>query len=166
MKLTSFLSRSNETQTTSGLAEALVRGSRIVRSIPPIGPRQNQRKRFPEPPPLGTDDGYSMSVEAAYLMVGDRYDPRHLTPNEMVDMTELMLACRAIDRSDQSILLKGPKGKGYPVTDAGVARNFIGDWQDFLADSVGRSNLPGVTRATRALGILGRVAVTRLPNEL
>lgn len=163
MKLTSFLDPvGDEAIADSGLS-ALSRRSRILRSRPP-GKNAPAKKRLPEPPPLGVDDDrVSVSLEATYLMVGDKFDPRFLTPNQLSDMTEIMLAGRAIDRSEQALLMKGPKGRGYPVLEAGTARNIIADWQDQLARSVGRSDLAGVSRATRALGILGRVAVTRMP---
>lgn len=164
MKLTSFLDPNDDTASMGDLAGALMRGSRIVRSAPPGRAARRAPNRIPEPPPLGADDSIAVSVEAAYLMVGDRYDPRWVSPNELVDMTELMLAGRAISRSDQALLLRGPKGKGYPAADAGMKRNVIADWQDQLAACVGRSHLSGVVRATRALGILGRVAVTRMPR--
>lgn len=163
MKLNSFLDPVRDDHSAESPGSVLARGARILRSQPPGKDRRPAKKRLPEPPPLG-DDRISVSLEATYLMVGDRYDPRFLTPNELMDMTELMLAGRAIDRSEQTLLLRGPKGQGYPVGDAGSARNIIADWQHHLARSVGRSDLNGVTRATRALGILGRVAVTRMPQ--
>lgn len=163
MKLSSFLDPIRDDGTAESPGSILSRGSRILRSQPPGKDRPSAKRRLPEPPPLG-DDRISVSLEATYLMVGDRYDPRFLSPNELVDMTELMLAGRAIDRSEQALLLRGPRGRGYPVGEAGSSRNIIADWQNHLARSVGRSDLNGVTRATRALGILGRVAVTRMPQ--
>lgn len=137
---------------------------RVTRSLPP-GFTRGRRSGLPEPPPL--DDGVdriSVSLEAAFLMVGDRYDPGYISPNELTDMTEIMLAGGAISRVEQNLLLRGPNGRGYTLSQAGTSRDVISDWQNLLAQAVGRSDLASVSRATRALGILGRVAVTRMPQ--
>jgi len=146
--------------------DGLIRGQRLLRSLPPppLPPRRTADRK-PAPPPVdASDDRISVSLEAAYLMVGDRFDPRKLTPNELTDMTELMLAGRIITRPEQDLLLRGPSGRGYSVTEAGRPRNFIAEWQHALARAVGRSFLAEVSKATRALGILGRVAATRMPR--
>lgn len=164
MKLSSFLGRGREDGVEKSATALLARQRRVERSRPPPRLAAPVGARRPEPPPLGCDDDrVAMSLEATYLMIGDRYDPTRLSPNELADMTELMLAGRAIGRGDQTMLLRGPTGRGYPAADAGRPRNIIADWQDQLARAVGRSDLAAISRATRALGILGRVAVTRMP---
>jgi hypothetical protein len=166
MKLSSFLGRGqkNGPEESAGAA-LLARQRRVERSRPPARMAPSAGARRPEPPPLGCDDDrIAMSLEATYLMIGDRYDPAWLSPNELCDMTELMLAGRAIGRGEQTMLLRGPGGRGYPAADAGRRRDLIADWQDQLARAVGRSDLAAISRATRALGILGRVAVTRMPR--
>ncbi len=147
-------------------ADALSRGQRLLRSLPPppLPPRRRAAPTMGPPPVDPPDDRISVSLEAAYLMVGERFDPRRLTPNELKDMTELMLAGRIITRPEQDLLLRGPTGRGYPLTEAGRARNLIAEWQHALARAVGRSFLSDVSRATRALGILGRIAATRMPQ--
>lgn len=165
MKLSSFLGRGRKDGTEESAAGLLARQRRVERSRPPARSGLPLGPRRPEPPPLGCDDDrVAMSPEATYLMLGDRYDPAWLSPNELTDMTELMLAGRVIGRADQAMLLHGPTGRGYPLADAGRRRDIIADWQDQLARAVGRSDLSAISRATRALGILGRVAVTRMPN--
>jgi len=170
MKLIDHLDQTGE-QPLSGSgathgADGLMRGQRLLRSLPPppLPPRRATGKK-PAPPPVNSpDDRVSVSLEAAYLMVGDRFDPRKLTPNELTDMTELMLAGRIITRPEQDLLLRGPNGRGYPMTEAGRPRNLIAEWQHALARAVGRSFLAEVSKATRALGILGRIAATRMPQ--
>ena len=161
MRLSFFSGRPSADEALSEFSPGpMGRARRIMRSKPPR-PLYQQ----PEPPPLDNPDArVRVSTEAAYLMAGDRYDPASITPNEIVDMTEILLAGRVITRGDQAVLLNGPTGGGYPPDRAGTPRDLIADWQSALAASVGRSNLNGISRATQALGILGRVAATRMPG--
>jgi hypothetical protein len=163
MKINRSFDGIDEDGRVEGPRGGLLGTGRVTRSAPPGSRRGGSG--FPEPPPL--DDGVdhvSVSLEAAFLMVGDRYDPGFMSPNELADMTEIMLAGGAISRVEQQLLLRGPQGRGYTLSQAGAARDIISDWQILLAQAVGRSDLASVSRATRALGILGRVAVTRMPQ--
>ena len=143
----------------------LGRSGRVERSLPPGAAAARRNRRPIEPPPLHEEAApVSVSVEAAYLMVGDRYDPRFISPNDLGDMMELLIAAGIATRADQALLVRGPYGKGYPFLESGMKRDIVAEWQELLARGVGRSNLTAVTRATRALNILGQVSVTRLPK--
>lgn len=161
MKLNSFIDPVHGDDPNDLSAGLLGRAHWVTRSNPPGA--KSRKRTLPEPPPLG-DDRVSVSLEATYLMVGDRYDPHYLSPNGLVEMMDLMRAGGAVSHGEKAILLKGPTGRGYPMAEAMVPRNIISDWQNALARAVGRSDLGAVSRATQALGILGRVAVTRLPQ--
>lgn len=161
MKLSSFLDPFRDGDAVDRSASILGRSHWVTRSTPPG--RATPKRGIPEPPPLG-DDRVSVSLEATYLMVGDRYDPNYLSPHGLAEMMELMRAGGAVGHGDMTILLKGPSGRGYAMSEAMIPRNIISEWQNALARGVGRSDLGAVSRATRALGILGRVAVTRLPT--
>jgi hypothetical protein len=177
MKITSFLEPIRDDGSATTLfgetgTPMLGHGRRIKRSMSlgkagAAGKAGRHQDRLPDPPPLGPfGDDYDRvtpSLEATYLMIGDRYDPRSLALHDMIDMTDMLVAGHVITRSDQALLLRGPTGRGYSMTTVTQPRNRIAEWQDYLAQGVARSDLNAVSRATRALGIFGRVAATRLP---
>lgn len=149
---------------TGAIRSFLNRSAQITRSLPPAA-THSRRARPMEPPPLNDEIApITVSVEAAYLMVGDRYDPHAISPNHIGEMMELLIGAGIATRADQTLLMRGPRGKGYPLLECGKKRNIVAEWQDHLALGVGKSNLNAVSRATRALNILGKVSVTRLPR--
>ncbi|MDF1748095.1 MAG: hypothetical protein P1V34_04395, partial [Alphaproteobacteria bacterium] len=101
MKITSFLEPSrDEASSTSLFGEAgialLGHSRRIKRSKPP-GKTRLTLGHIPDPPPLGPEpfgddyDRVTPSLEATYLMIGERYDPRSLALHDMIDMTDMLV---------------------------------------------------------------------------
>lgn len=174
MKISSFLEPPRDDGSNTSLfgetGTALLGHSRRIKRSKPSTKAGTHYNRLPDPPPLGRApfgddyDRVTPSLEATYLMIGDRYDPRSLTLHDMIDMTDMLVAGQVITRGDQALLLRGPAGRGYAMTDVTTPKNRIAEWQDYLAQAVARSDLNAVTRATRALGIFGRIAATRLPQ--
>ena len=124
---------------------------------------QGGHERVPEPPPLARSrDRVTVSNEASFAVAATKYDPYRLTPRGLTELAEQLHEDGAIGSSEQAILLGGPYGKGYFGDDYNQPRNFIGDWQERLAQSLGKSDLVGIDRATRALDILSRVHSSRI----
>lgn len=142
------------------------RAGHTPRTLPP-GIAAGRRPRPMDPPPLSDEIPVPISVsrEAAYLMISDLYNPHNISPNELRDMTELLIAARIATRADQALLMRGPMRRGYPFLESGVRRDMVAEWQAMLAKGVGSSKLDIVSRATRALNILGQVSLTRLPKK-
>lgn len=119
-------------------------------------------ERLPDPPPLSeTEDIVDISREASFVMAAADYDPRRISPNELTEMAGMLRQSGAIGAADHALLLRGPEGDHFRMSDPEAPRDLIGDWQMRLNGDMDRPNLRAIGADTRALNILGRVAATR-----
>ena len=119
-------------------------------------------ERLPDPPPLSeTEDVVDISREASFVMAAAQFDPRRISPNELTEMAGMLRQTGGIGAADHSLLLRGPEGDHFRMSDPEAPRDLIADWQMRLNGDMNRPNLRAIGADTRALNILARVSATR-----
>lgn len=159
MKLSELFSAFQRQPAAEGGAGTGHAAGRLARSDPNAQPAM---ERLPDPPPLSAEeDIVDVSREATFVLAASRYDPHRITPRELTELATLLRDGGAIGAADYSLLLRGPSGGDQDGNAPDQPRDVIADWQESLADSMGRPDLRAIGAGTRALNVLGRVAAAR-----
>ena len=107
-----------------------------------------------------TEDTTEISPEAVFRYAALRYDPHHISPDEMQDLVGLLYDGQAISSRDYEILVNGPTRSSDPIAATGpeIQRDAVAAWQDQRVRNTARGDISAVEPDSRALSIFGRLA--------
>lgn len=131
-----------------------------------VRPQQAESRAEKIQPEQKSADGdeIRLSPQAVFLFAASQYDPRNISQNETRELAQTLREGRAISERDEIVLTRPNRDRSrlfFTDPEPTARRDLIVEFQSRLAQDTTRGDIANVEADTRALSILGRLAIVR-----